>query len=171
MCGGAGPTRSLVETSARTDADRSQRTSRSRIGEQGIPVCPCVLRSDDRTHRSAAISRGLDQSVAGSCGGTGCGGERGHRVSLRSWTAGIDAPCAPPHRAERPGHTVVPPDGTAAERASWEVRPTGCWPQKIAGAAASIASRVLTPPARVADTAGRTRPDLSSSAHLADADR
>ena len=36
-----------------------------------------------------------------------------------------------------PGHAVVPPDGTAAERASWEVRPTNCWVPKIAAAGPS----------------------------------
>ena len=41
----------------------------------------------------------------------------------------------------------------------------------LAGAIASIVSRVLTLVARLTDTASSTRPDLNSSARLADAER
>ena len=100
-------------------ANRSRRMSRthtegrcSRSGH-GVPGL------GDRKLSIGAFSRVLDRGSAFSRGGLGSGCDRGHRVSLRGWTAGVDAPLAA-------RHAVVPLGGTAAKGAPWEVRPTNC---------------------------------------------
>ena len=71
--------------SVRRGADPSRRTRRSHTGAPCIRMRVDVPRWGGRTPHSGAISKARGRSDAGSCGGNGRGGNRGHQVSLRRW--------------------------------------------------------------------------------------